>query len=160
MISASMRIAVVLGLLVVIGLGTAHARTATGYSGGVKTKIKLVEVGGVEVEANTARAFRAMAKAAAKKGLHLAIRSGFRSHEMQKELYRYYRRGWGHLAARPGFSKHQSGRALDIYITDYRVYEWLRQHATKYGFKRTVPREAWHWEYVGGEQRMARRATS
>ena len=136
----------------------AHARTVTGYSHGQKTRIKLVEVGGVELEATAARAFRAMAKAARKKGLELTIRSGFRSHEEQKELYRQYQRGWGHLAARPGYSNHQSGRACDIYIDDYRVYEWLKEHAQDFGFRRTVRREAWHWEYVGGE-REARRAT-
>lgn len=154
-----MRVAVVLGLVFWLGVSTAHARTATGYSEGKKTTINLVYVAGAEVEEATARAFRAMAKAAKKVGIRLAIRSGFRSHQLQQELYRHYRRGWGHVAARPGFSKHESGRALDIYIRDYRVYEWLRKHATKYGFKRTEPREAWHWEYIGGETRMARRTT-
>jgi LAS superfamily LD-carboxypeptidase LdcB len=155
-----MRVTLVLALLCGALLAPASARTAMGYSHGQRTRIELVRVGGVEVEAATARAFRAMAKAARKAGLDLAIRSGFRSHEQQKELYRDYRHGWGHLAARPGYSNHQSGRALDIYITDYRVYEWLKKNATKYGFKRTVRREAWHWEYVGGEERAARRATS
>src|SRR5262245_38504869 len=153
-----MRFAVVLSLVCWAFLATTHARTATGYSHGRKTRITLIEIAGVEVEASTARAFRAMAKAARKGGLELAIRSGFRSHEKQQELYREYRHGWGHLAARPGYSNHQSGKALDIYITDYRVYEWLKQHAAKYGFKRTVRREAWHWEHVGGEDRGARRA--
>jgi LAS superfamily LD-carboxypeptidase LdcB len=129
----------------------AGARTATGYRHGEKARIQLVEVGGVELEAATARAFKTMAKAARKAGIDIAIRSGFRSQEKQKELYRDYKHGWGHLAARPGYSNHQSGRALDIYITDYRVYEWLKNHAAKYGFKRTVRREAWHWEYTGGE---------
>jgi len=146
-------------LLFCIGLTNAHARTVTGYSHGQRTRIKLVEVSGVELEATTARAFREMATAARKKGLVLGIRSGFRSHEKQKELYRDYKRGWGHLAARPGYSNHQSGRALDIYIDDYAVYEWLKQHAADFGFRRTVRREAWHWEYVGG-RRLARRATA
>lgn len=137
----------------------AHARTVTGYSKGQKTRIKLVEVGGVELEAATAKAFRDMAKAARKAGIHLGIRSGFRSHEKQKELYKRFRRGWGHLAARPGYSNHQSGRAVDIYIDDYAVYEWLKKHAHKFGFKKTVRREAWHWEYIAGT-RLARRATA
>lgn len=142
-----------------IGLSNADARTATGYRKGHKTKIELVRVSGVELEARTARAFRAMASAARKKGIVLAIRSGFRSHEEQKQLYRDYRRGWGHLAARPGYSNHQSGRALDIDIDEYKVYEWLKQNARDFGFRRTVRREAWHWEYVGGE-RAARRGTA
>lgn len=145
--------------LIWIGLTThAHARTVTGYSKGQKTRIKLVEVGGVELEATTAKAFREMAKAARKAGIQLGIRSGFRSHEKQKELYQRFRRGWGHLAARPGYSNHQNGRAVDIYIDDYAVYEWLKKHARKYGFERTVKREAWHWEYVAGT-RLARRAS-
>lgn len=145
-----------------IGLTTAHARTVTGYRHGQKLKIKLVDIGGVELEASTARAFREMAAAARKRGIHLGIRSGFRSHEKQKQLYREYRRGWGNLAARPGYSNHQSGRAVDIYIDDYAVYEWLKQNASRFGFKRTVKREAWHWEYVGPNKpsRVARRRES
>jgi len=142
-----------------IGFTSVQARTATGYRHGQRTRIRLVEVSGVELEASTARAFEAMAAAARKKGLELGIRSGFRSHEEQKQLYRDYQRGWGHLAARPGYSNHQSGKAVDIFIDDYRVYEWLKQHADEFGFRRTVRREAWHWEYVGGE-RAARRASS
>jgi LAS superfamily LD-carboxypeptidase LdcB len=154
------RIALVLGFLAMAT--TAQARTATGYSKGEKTKIKIVSCGNSEAEVHTAIAFRAMARAASKAGLDLRIRSGFRSYEKQKRLYKKYRRGQGNLAARPGYSNHESGRALDIYITDYRVLEWLNKHAAEYGFHRTVPGEAWHWEYLGGYEpkvkRDARRA--
>lgn len=142
-----------------IGLGTAHARTVTGYTRGHKTKIKLVDVGGVELEAKTARAFRQMANAARKVGIYLGIRSGFRSHEKQTELYERYRNGWGNLAARPGYSNHQNGRAVDIYLEEPAVYEWLAKHARRFGFEQTVKREAWHWEYVG-RKRRARRAVA
>jgi len=135
--------------VVVLSLANAaSARVATGWAHGRKKKIELVYVSGVELEKRTAKAFREMAKAARKKGLELAIRSGFRSHDKQKELYARFRRGWGHLAAKPGYSNHQNGKAVDIYIDDYRVYEWLKKNANKFGFKRTVKREAWHWEYV------------
>jgi LAS superfamily LD-carboxypeptidase LdcB len=154
------RIALVLGFLAMAT--TAQARTATGYSKGEKTKIKIVSCGNSEAEVHTAIAFRAMARAASKAGHDLRIRSGFRSYEKQKRLYKKYRRGQGNLAARPGYSNHESGRALDIYITDYRVLEWLNKHAAEYGFHRTVPGEAWHWEYLGGYEpkvkRDARRA--
>ncbi|NVB76837.1 MAG: D-alanyl-D-alanine carboxypeptidase [Kofleriaceae bacterium] len=148
------------GILCTLCLATADARTVTGYKHGQKLTIKLVTVGGVELEAATAKAFRTMAAAARKAGIELAIRSGFRSHEKQKQLYREYKKGWGHLAAKPGYSNHQNGKAVDIYIDDYRVYEWLRANAKKFGFKRTVRREAWHWEYVrtGGERVAARHA--
>ena len=146
-------------VLLWIGLTNAHARTATGYSRGQRTTIQLVAVQGVELETRTARAFRQMAAAAERMGIYLGIRSGFRSHDKQTELYREYQRGWGNLAARPGYSNHQSGRAVDIYIDNYAVYEWLRAHAMQFGFKRTVKREAWHWEYVG-DSRGARRGAA
>jgi LAS superfamily LD-carboxypeptidase LdcB len=158
MLFGSMRSWVFALFLLWTGFSTAHARTVTGYTRGQKTKVQLVQIGGVELEAKTARAFREMARAAAKKGLYLGIRSGFRSHEQQAMLYQWYQRGWGNLAARPGYSNHQSGRAVDIYIDDYAVYEWLKQNAAKFGFKRTVKREAWHWEYFPTrEPRAARR---
>jgi LAS superfamily LD-carboxypeptidase LdcB len=150
----------ILSLTLLTFAGTAHARTATGYSHGTKTRIKLVDVSGVEVEASTAKAFRVMANAARRSGIEMTIRSGFRSQEKQQALYKEYRHGWGHLAARPGYSNHQSGKALDIYITDYRVYEWLKGHAAKFGFRRTVRGEAWHWEYVGGGRTEAARRAS
>jgi len=152
MLSVSMRSWVVALFLVWASITHAHARTAIGYSHGQKTRIQLVWVDGVELESNTARAFRQMQKLARKHGVELAIRSGFRSHEKQQELYARYRRGWGHPAARPGYSNHQNGRAVDIYIEDYDVYLWLKKHAGKFGFKRTVKREAWHWEYVRSGQ--------
>jgi LAS superfamily LD-carboxypeptidase LdcB len=134
--------------MLLLNSSPAFARTATGWSKGRQKKIQLVYVGGVELEARTAKAFREMSRAARKKGIDLAIRSGFRSHDQQKELYARFRRGWGHMAAKPGFSNHQSGKAVDIDIDDYKVYEWLKKHAHKFGFKKTVRREAWHWEYV------------
>jgi len=129
---------------------TAFARNATGYREGEKVQIKVTECGGQEAEVHTAVAFRAMARAAEKAGIDLRVRSGFRNHAKQQKLYKAYRKGEGNLAAVPGFSNHESGRALDIYITNYKVYEWLQNHASKYGFHRTVSGEPWHWEYLGG----------
>jgi len=149
-------------LAVLLAAVRADARTATGYRNGEKFKIKLVDVGGAEAEVHTAIAFRAMAKAASHAGIDLKIRSGFRSFEKQARLYKDYKHGDGNLAAKPGFSNHESGRALDIYITDYNVYAWLEKHGATYGFHRTVPGEPWHWEYLGGyepERKLAARRT-
>lgn len=140
----------VVALSLVIVATRAEARTATGYHEGEKTEIKVTEVGGAEAEVHTAKAFRAMAKAASKAGIDLRIRSGFRNHAKQQKLYKLYLHGSGNLAARPGYSNHESGRALDLVITDFKVYEWLRDHASRYGFHRTVSGEPWHWEYLGG----------
>jgi LAS superfamily LD-carboxypeptidase LdcB len=151
-----------LALAVACALSTvAHARTTTGYVNGEKVSVKLVDVGHGEAEVHTAIAFRAMAKAARKAGIELGVRSGFRSYAKQARLYKQYREGEGNLAARPGYSNHESGRALDLYINQYKTYEWLEQHAAAFGFHRTVVGEPWHWEYVGGyEPRnlVARRA--
>lgn len=152
-ISGSMRRAWLVLLLLWLSLSTAQARTVTGYTRGHKTKIKLVKVDGVELEARTARAFRRMANAARKAGIYLGIRSGFRSHEKQTELYERYRRGWGNLAARPGYSNHQNGRAVDIFLEEQAIYAWLKKHAHRFGFKQTVKREPWHWEYQGKRRR-------
>lgn len=144
-----MRLLGLLAILVWLCLTThADARTVTGWKRGQRTRIKLVAVGGVELESRTAAAFRKMADAALEAGIELVIRSGFRSHEQQQLLYDRFRAGSGNLAARPGYSNHQNGKAVDIYLEDG-TYEWLRKNAHRFGFKQTVKREAWHWEYVG-----------
>ena len=145
-----------LAIAIVFCATRADARTATGYVAGEKTQVKVVEVGGAEAEVRTAKAFRTMAKAASKAGVELRIRSGYRTFAKQAKLYKQYRRGQGNLAAPPGFSNHESGRALDINITNHRALDWLQSHGAKYGFHRTVPGEAWHWEYLGDEQRDTR----
>jgi len=149
------RLAIILGILALAA--GAEARTATGYVAGEKTTIKIVDVGGKDVEVKTAKAFRAMQKAARRAGVTLSIRSGYRSFKKQAKLYKEYRRGVGNLAAPPGFSNHESGRALDLYVSDHHAYDWLREHGATYGFHRTVPGEAWHWEYLGDEARPVAR---
>ncbi|CAN5348077.1 hypothetical protein BH11MYX1_BH11MYX1_27450 [soil metagenome] len=134
---------------------SASASKAVGYVAGEKTPIKLTDINGKDVELRTAKAFRVMSKAARKKGVDLKIRSGFRSFAKQAKLYNQYRRGQGNLAAPPGYSNHESGRALDLYVTDHEAFDWLQEHGATYGFHRTVPGEAWHWEYLGDEDKAA-----
>ncbi|MEP6860560.1 MAG: D-alanyl-D-alanine carboxypeptidase family protein [Deltaproteobacteria bacterium] len=143
--------------LLVVGLAftTARAEKAVGYVAGAKTTLRITDVEGKDVEIRTAKAFRVMAKAASHKGVDLRIRSGFRTFKKQERLYKEYRRGDGNLAAPPGYSNHESGRALDLYVTDHKAFDWLQDHAHTYGFHRTVPGEAWHWEYLGDEDKDA-----
>jgi len=144
-----------------LALRAAHAESTVGYVQGRKIKITVVDVDGVVVEQKTARAFATMAEAAAGDGLELELTSGFRTNERQAELYDEYLHADGALAAKPGYSNHQSGRALDINVWNWSVYEWLDSHAATYGFKRTVPSEPWHWEYLGQRrQRAASRVQS
>jgi len=142
-------------LLIASLASRADARDATGYRGGQKIRVKVVDVNGAELEARTARAFKTMARAARKAGVDLAVRSGFRTHAKQARLYRQYRRGAGNLAARPGYSQHESGRALDLVVTREQTYRWLITHASEFGFHRTVHGEPWHWEYLGSAGKTA-----
>ena len=124
----------------------AKAGDAVGYRNGEPMHIVLTIVDGKPVEVHTAVAFKKMKAAAARAAVTLAINSGFRTMERQKELYADYRAGRGHLAALPGHSNHQSGHALDLFVTDPKVRAWLEAHAGEFGFQRTIPSEAWHWE--------------
>jgi LAS superfamily LD-carboxypeptidase LdcB len=128
-----------------------------GYRRGRRVKIKVVQIGWAEVEVKTAKAFLTMQAAAAEDGIGLYIRSGFRSHEIQQWLYQAYKEGYGNKAARPGFSNHQSGSALDIYLPDPATLEWLNKHGRRFGFKRTVKGEPWHWEYTKPPKKKSRR---
>jgi hypothetical protein len=51
--------------------------------------------------------------------------------------------------ASPGGSSHGYGKAVDIYNWKS-ADEWLTANASKYGFKRTIPGEKWHFENTGG----------
>jgi D-alanyl-D-alanine carboxypeptidase len=134
------------------------ARSAVGYRRGRPVKLRLVTLGWAEVELRTARAFLAMHEEAARSGVELTINSGFRSHEQQAWLYRAWREGWGNFAARPGYSNHQSGRALDLDVRDPATFSWLERHARRFGFRRTIAREPWHWEYVRRPGSKSKRA--
>ena len=90
-----------------------------------------------------------MREAARRDGVHLTVVSGFRTYAEQKELYRLYRAGRGNLAAKPGHSNHQNGWALDLNHRGPGVYRWLTRNGARFGFRRTVPSEKWHWEYRG-----------
>jgi LAS superfamily LD-carboxypeptidase LdcB len=137
----------VLAVLLLSGIAQAETRTERGYRKGRPFRIKVTQIGWADVEVQTAKAFKKMAAAAKKAGISLVIRSGFRSHERQKELFRAWREGWGNRAARPGFSNHESGRALDIDLDRDGTFAWLKKHARKFGFTRTVRGEPWHWEF-------------
>lgn len=123
-------------------------RGASGYRNGRRSQIDVISVSGADVELQTAQAFMDMRAAAAERGIDLWILSGFRTRQEQAVLYRAWRKGHGNKAARPGHSNHQSGRALDIAVGSPGALAWLTSNATRFGFKRTVRGEPWHWEYV------------
>ncbi|CAF0979326.1 unnamed protein product [Adineta steineri] len=118
----------------------------------------------------TACAFDKMAAAAKQAGVAIKIASGFRTVARQEYFWNCYQTkscNNGNLAARPGTSNHGKGIALDL-NTDCgsqsgakpncggsKVYQWLYKNGAKYGFKRTVQSEPWHWEYVGAGATLA-----
>ncbi len=124
----------------------------TGYRSGQSFQITVVHVDGEPVETNTANAYIAMQQAAAAQGVAIRIVSGFRTNAEQQYLYNCYRNcncNNCNLAASPGYSNHQSGHALDLNTSAAGVLTWLNNNGARFGFSRTVPSEAWHWEWWG-----------
>lgn len=128
---------------------TKSCHRATGYRSGRAFKICITKVDGKWVEVNTARAYLRMKANARARGVGLYISSGFRTMAQQRYFYNCYktkRCNNGNLAAPPGYSNHQSGHALDLNTSSRGVYSYLSSRGRAYGFRRTVPSEAWHWE--------------
>jgi LAS superfamily LD-carboxypeptidase LdcB len=136
-------------LLLCVLVHVARAEVVVGYRNGKPIELEVADVDGVSVEVTTARAFIVMRDAAAEAGVYLQAWSGFRSQEKQAALYEAWKAGVGNPAAKPGYSNHQSGRALDINLLGVprETYAWLKKNASRYGFRRTVASEPWHWEY-------------
>lgn len=124
-------------------------KAVTGYKAGSPYKMSVITVGGKPTARTTAHAFLKMQQGAEKAGVTLSISSGFRSMAEQQYFYNCYltkKCNNGNLAARPGNSPHQNGSALDLASSDF---SWLLKNASKYGFKKTVPSERWHYQYSG-----------
>ena len=101
---------------------------------------------------NTIEPYAALVTSANRDGIQLTLNSGFRSYPEQKLLRDGFERGLPgyNTAAKAGFSKHQNGIAFDLSVAGgdgNPSYEWLKRHATAFGFVRTVNKEAWHWEF-------------
>jgi len=130
-------------------------------------QVTLVQVVGTNKEIEriaetTCSAFLDMVAAARKDGVLVGLNSGFRSFPEQKHLHDgFVRRLPGfNPANRPGNSNHQNGIAFDIDVGgggSNPVYVWLKRNATSFGFLRTVPREAWHWEFLPDKAAAAKR---
>ncbi|MDP2341979.1 MAG: M15 family metallopeptidase [Deltaproteobacteria bacterium] len=134
------------------GVYDCSERADTGYRSGNAFAINVVTVDGRPVERSTANAYIAMQGAAAGAGVDVRIVSGFRTMAEQERLYSCYVNcncNNCNLAARPGTSNHQSGHALDLNTSASGVLNWLNNNGGRFGFSRTVPSEAWHWEWWG-----------
>lgn len=113
------------------------------------------------IAASTIEPYFQMITAAVQDGVTIAINSGFRSYPEQEYLWDGFNKGLPgfNKAAKPGFSNHQSGIAFDIAVaggSGNPTYDWLKVHATSFGFVRTVSGEPWHWEFDPEKARRAR----
>ena len=112
---------------------------------------------------------------AEKDGIYLVFLSGFRSIELQKEIFYSLKSirnqnasERAKVSAPPGYSEHSTGFAIDIgdahnRLTDFEVefeetkaFKWLKRNAAKYHFvlsfnkdHKSVDYEPWHWRYEG-----------
>jgi LAS superfamily LD-carboxypeptidase LdcB len=142
-----------------------------GYVAGSKQPILLWSVGkGHMLRADAAAYFLAMREAAKEAGIELVVNSSFRSNDRQAALYAQYQKDLLDFikkrrptkpapVAKPGYSNHQSGVAVDINRAtgdnlatvepDSPTDKWLAENASRFGFKRTVSVEPWHWEFFG-----------
>lgn len=119
-------------------------------------------------------AFKVLFEDAKKEGLHIYVRSPYRSYQTQNSLYESYAARDGYdeadtYSARPGYSEHQTGLAVDVVADDNNLgnfentkeFTWIKNNAYKYGFILRYPEgkeyltgymyEAWHYRYVGKE---------
>ena len=104
-------------------------------------------------------------------GLKLRIASAYRSFKTQESLKTSYKVTYGTTSANKfsadqGYSEHQLGTTVDLTTASSGAlsssfektteFKWLTQHAYKYGFVLSYPKnnkyyiyEPWHWRFVG-----------
>ena len=131
---------------------------------------------GLEVHKDTYKALNAMSAAASASGIDLVLLSGYRSHDLQRQIFYGRKSARNQIAierakvsAPPGHSEHSTGYAIDLgdatmRHTDFEVefentkaFRWLQRNAAKYHFVLSFPKgnsqkvsyEPWHWRFEG-----------
>jgi D-alanyl-D-alanine carboxypeptidase len=113
----------------------------------------------------------ALRAAALQDGVTILLVSAFRSLEYQRQIFERKLAAGAPLTqilkvnAPPGYSEHHTGRAVDVTSPDCpplseefegtAAFRWLVQHASRFGFVLTYPREnevgvayePWHWAF-------------
>ena len=139
-----------------------------------KEKLVLIEPN-IEVHIDMSESLLKMRSDAKKDGIFLVFLSGYRSINLQEDIFYSLKSMRNQIAAErarvsapPGYSEHSTGFAIDIgdankRETDFEVefentdaFRWLKLNAAKYHFKlsfdqnnKTVDYEPWHWRYEG-----------
>ena len=136
---------------------------------------------GFKVHIQMLNALSQMKKAAAREGIDLVLLSGFRSVELQREIFYSNKSIRNQIAierakvsAPPGYSEHSTGYAIDlgdakrpethfeVEFADTDSFRWLRKNAPKYHFvlsfpegnKQGVSYEPWHWRFEGNVEAL------
>jgi D-alanyl-D-alanine carboxypeptidase len=139
-----------------------------------KDKLVLIEPN-IEVHIDMRDSLLKMRDEAKKDGIYLVFLSGYRSINLQKEIF-YSLKSFrnqeaaerARVSAPPGYSEHSTGFAIDIgdatqretdFETEFEntdAFRWLTKNAARYHFKLSfnkfnehIDYEPWHWRYEG-----------
>ena len=144
------------------------------YNQTPKEKLVLIEPN-IEVHMDMRDSLLKMREEAKKDGIYLVFLSGFRSINLQKDIFYSLKSirnqeaaERARVSAPPGYSEHSTGFAIDIgdatqretdFETDFEntdTFRWLIKNAAKFHFKlsfnknnKYIDYEPWHWRYEG-----------
>jgi len=139
-----------------------------------REKLVLIEPN-IEVHVDMRDSLLKMREEAEKDGIYLVFLSGYRSINLQKDIFYTLKSKRNQEAAErarvsapPGYSEHSTGFAIDIgdatqretdFETDFEntdAFRWLIKNAAKFHFKlsfnkeiKYIDYEPWHWRYEG-----------
>ena len=131
---------------------------------------------GIYVHKDIYENFKEMQLKAAQRGITLKLLSGYRSINLQRDIF-YENKSIrnqtaverSRVSAPPGYSEHSTGYAIDVGDGNYPnthfevefeqtpAFKWMRRFASKYHFvlsfppnnKQGVTYEPWHWRFEG-----------
>jgi len=131
---------------------------------------------GIYVHKEIYENFKEMQSMAAKRGVSLQLLSGYRSIDLQRDIF-YENKSIRNqtaversmVSAPPGYSEHSTGYAIDVGDGNYPdthfeiefeqtpAFRWMKRFAPKYHFvlsfppnnKQGVTYEPWHWRFEG-----------
>ena len=139
-----------------------------------KEKLVLIEPN-IEVHIDMRDSLLKMREEAKKDGIYLVFLSGYRSINLQNDIFYSLKSirnqeaaERARVSAPPGYSEHSTGFAIDIgdatqretdFETDFEntvAFKWLQKNAAKFHFKlsftkdnKYIDYEPWHWRYEG-----------
>ncbi len=144
------------------------------YNETPKEKLVLIEPN-IEVHIDMRDSLLKMREEAKKDGIYLTFLSGYRSINLQNDIFYSLKSirnqeaaERARVSAPPGYSEHSTGFAIDIgdatqretdFETDFEnteAFRWLIKNAAKFHFKlsfnkdnKYIDYEPWHWRYEG-----------